>query len=70
VSGIKIKGQAEVERQKNEMETDENTGLSLSPEELFRRESELKEKALRNKVVRTRKRTSSNAESSGARGST
>jgi hypothetical protein len=42
----------------------------LSREELFRRESELKEKALRNKVVRTRKRTSSNAESSGARGST
>jgi hypothetical protein len=41
-------------------------------EELARRESELKEKALRNKVVRTRKRTSSNppAESFGARSST
>jgi hypothetical protein len=41
----------------------------LSPEELARRESELKEKALRNKVVRTRKRTLSNppAESSGTR---
>jgi hypothetical protein len=36
-------------------------------EDLSRRESELKEKALRNKVVRTRRRTTSNppAESSG-----
>lgn len=46
--------------------------ISLDPEELARRESELKEKALRNKVVRTRKRTLSNppAESSGGRSST
>jgi hypothetical protein len=45
--------------------------ISLSPEELVRRENELKEKALRNKVVRTRKRTLSNppAESSGRRSS-
>jgi len=47
----------------------QNAEGSQSHEELFRRESELKEKALRNKVVRTRKRTSSNppAESSGAK---
>ena len=92
VPGIKIKGQAEVERQRNKMETDEvchsfhvryfwdahwrcvkflpqNAEGSQGYEELSRRESELKERALRNKVVRTRKRTSSNppAESSGVK---
>lgn len=41
----------------------------LDPEELARRESELKEKALRNKVVRTRKRTTSNPDSSSVKGS-
>ncbi len=41
----------------------------VSPDELARRESELKEKALRNKVVRTRKRTTSNPDSSSVRGS-
>lgn len=47
----------------------QNADVSRDPEELARRESELKEKALRNKVVRTRKRGSSNAaaESSGER---
>lgn len=51
------------------MESEENADVSRDPEELLRRESELKEKALRNKVVRTRKRTLSNppAESSGER---
>ncbi|KAN0125559.1 hypothetical protein V8E52_000766 [Russula decolorans] len=60
--GIRIKGQAEVERQRNKMESGEpqNSDISRDPEELLRRESELKEKALRNKVVRTRKRTLSN----------
>lgn len=45
----------------------QNTEGSQGREDLSRRESELKEKALRNKVVRTRKRTTSNppAESSG-----
>ena len=95
VPGIKIKGQAQVERQRNKTETGEvcyslhvarvlYLGCSLEgvhdivpqnaegsqgrPEDLSRRESELKEKALRNKVVRTRKRTTSNppTESSGA----
>ncbi|KAI0002131.1 hypothetical protein BJV74DRAFT_876601 [Russula compacta] len=72
--GIRIKGQAEAERQRNKLETGENAEVSLDPEELSRRESELKERALRNKVVRTRKRTISNppapAESSSMRGST
>jgi hypothetical protein len=47
----------------------QNDDGSQDPEELLRRESELKEKALRNKVVRTRKRTLSNppAESYGER---
>ena len=47
----------------------QNADVSLDPEVLSRRESELKERALRNKVVRTRKRTLSNppAESSGER---
>ena len=49
----------------------QNAEGSQGPEELARRESELKEQALRNKVVRTRKRTSSDppAESSGVKGS-
>ncbi|KAI9465339.1 hypothetical protein BJY52DRAFT_1183912 [Lactarius psammicola] len=66
-STTKIKGQAEAERQRNKM--DENADVSLSPDELARRESELKEKALRNKVVRTRKRTTSNPDSSSVKGS-
>ena len=47
----------------------QNADVSPDPEELLRRESELKEKALRNKVVRTRKRTLSNppSESYGER---
>ncbi|KAI0302421.1 hypothetical protein B0F90DRAFT_1714636 [Multifurca ochricompacta] len=58
--GIKIKGQAKVERQRNKVEAGENSDISRDYEELSRRESELKERALRNKVVRTRKRTTSN----------
>ncbi|KAH9956277.1 hypothetical protein BC827DRAFT_1139736, partial [Russula dissimulans] len=66
---IKIKGQAEAERQRNKME---NAEAPKDREDLSRRESELKEKALRNKVVRTRKRTASDplTESYGTRDST
>ncbi|TFK92484.1 hypothetical protein K466DRAFT_595152 [Polyporus arcularius HHB13444] len=55
---LKIRGQADAERRKDQMDIDH------SPEdraELERRESELKEKALRNKVVRTRKSSATNA---------
>ena len=45
----------------------QNADVSQDPEVLARRESELKEKALRNKVVRTRKRTSSNPPESSER---
>jgi hypothetical protein len=47
----------------------QNADASQDPDELARRESELKEKALRNKVVRTRKRTTSNPDSSSMVGS-
>jgi hypothetical protein len=43
--------------------------VSQDPEELAHRESDLKEKALRNKVVRSRKRTTSNPDSSSTMGS-
>lgn len=49
---LKIKGQAEVERRKSKWDDDEEAGRKL---ELEKRENELKEKALRNKVMRTRK---------------
>ncbi|CDO71126.1 hypothetical protein BN946_scf184844.g130 [Trametes cinnabarina] len=54
---LKIRGQAEAERRKEQrmdVEADQP-----DRDELARRESELKEKALRNKVVRTRKSSSS-----------
>jgi hypothetical protein len=41
----------------------QDADASQDPEVLARRESELKERALRNKVVRTRKRTTSNPDS-------
>ncbi|KAH8994515.1 hypothetical protein EDB92DRAFT_1943829 [Lactarius akahatsu] len=66
---VDTKGQAEAERQRNKMDTTENADVSQDSDELARRESELKEKALRNKVVRTRKRTTSNPDSSSVKGS-
>ncbi|KAJ7243941.1 hypothetical protein C8J57DRAFT_1083291 [Mycena rebaudengoi] len=48
---LKIKGQAEVERRKSKWEDQDGPTKS----ELEQRENELKEKALRNKVIRTRK---------------
>ncbi|KAH9932983.1 uncharacterized protein B0H18DRAFT_984941 [Fomitopsis serialis] len=67
---LKIKGQAAAEKRKTREEEEDQVCLMVSPPatlahrsvqdmpdqaELERRESELKEKALRNKVVRTRK---------------
>lgn len=49
---LKIKGQAELERKKSKWDNDDE---SMSKADLEKRENELKEKALRNKVVRTRK---------------
>lgn len=61
---LKIKGQAEIQKRKSKWEDEgiEN-GISRSPPvyqrtDLEKRENELKEKALRNKVVRTRKGSS------------
>ena len=78
---LKIRGQAEAERRKDEMDVDKDavsliasylpqvqtnhTIPQVDRAELERRESELKEKALRNKVVRTRK-SSANLGASGA----
>ncbi|KAI0718747.1 hypothetical protein C8T65DRAFT_761911 [Cerioporus squamosus] len=58
---LKIRGQADAEHRKDQMDVDH------TPEdraELERRESELKEKALRNKVVRTRKSSAATANAS------
>jgi len=59
VSELKIKGQAEVERRKSKWEEVDDEERHSAPRlgnlELEKRENELKEKALRNKVVRTRK---------------
>ncbi|KAF7986333.1 hypothetical protein HWV62_35316 [Athelia sp. TMB] len=56
---LKIKGQAEAQKKKGKWEDDsgkEDKGSSSRQDpELAQRENELKEKALRNKVVRTRK---------------
>jgi len=53
---LKIKGQAEAERRRNQEVDDEGRINTLNQRtDLERRENELKEKALRNKVVRTRK---------------
>ncbi|TCD66924.1 hypothetical protein EIP91_000763 [Steccherinum ochraceum] len=51
---LKIKGQAEAERRKNK-EDEQDDDPMPDHDELEKRESELKERALRNKVVRTRK---------------
>ncbi|KAJ7605511.1 hypothetical protein DFH06DRAFT_1487186 [Mycena polygramma] len=50
---LKIKGQAEAERRKSKW--DDEDVLARSKLELEKRENELKEKALRNKVLKTRK---------------
>ncbi|KAF7426252.1 hypothetical protein PC9H_008619 [Pleurotus ostreatus] len=55
---LKIKGQAEVERKKSNWDDDLDSPVFMqTQEELERRENELKEKALRNKVMRSRKAT-------------
>jgi len=63
---IKIKGRAEAERRKSKWNNDDQD-QEMAPTEsdpaLERRESELKEKALRNKVMKSRKRGSSEAAS-------
>lgn len=51
---LKIKGQAEIERRKSKWEN-EAADDRKSKDDLERRENELKEKALRNKVLRSRK---------------
>ncbi|KAI0696807.1 hypothetical protein BC835DRAFT_1414038 [Cytidiella melzeri] len=53
---LKIRGQAEVKNPKDRRDEESQDEPMLSP--LEQRESELKEKALRNKVVRTRKNSS------------
>jgi len=58
--GLKIKGQAEAQKRKSKWEDDgpQDGHSRSSPDEkadLEKRENELKEKALRNKVVKTRK---------------
>ncbi|EIW54866.1 uncharacterized protein TRAVEDRAFT_51003 [Trametes versicolor FP-101664 SS1] len=65
---LKIRGQADAERRKDQsMDIDSE---QVDKAELARRESELKEKALRNKVVRTRKTSgSANAASGSGSGS-
>ncbi|KAJ8516754.1 hypothetical protein ONZ45_g5969 [Pleurotus djamor] len=56
VEGLKIKGQAEAERKRGNWDDDLDKPVSKqAQEELERRESELKEQALRNKVMRSRK---------------
>ncbi|KZT70042.1 hypothetical protein DAEQUDRAFT_765068 [Daedalea quercina L-15889] len=50
---LKIKGQAAAEKRQSKWEEEDKDMPDQA--ELERRESELKEKALRNKVVRTRK---------------
>lgn len=52
---LKIKGQAEIERRRNKWEEEAPNHRMHQKTDLERRENELKEKALRNKVVRTRK---------------
>lgn len=51
---LKIKGQADAGKKKSKWEEEREQSLP-DQGELERRESELKERALRNKVVRTRK---------------
>jgi len=54
---LKIKGQAEFERRKSKWDVAEGDDIDLNRNELVQRENELKEKALRNKVMRRRKRS-------------
>ncbi|ESK88604.1 hypothetical protein Moror_3102 [Moniliophthora roreri MCA 2997] len=60
---LKIKGQAAAEKKRNrwesedDMKTEDRETLGPSQSELEKRENELKERALRNKVVRSRKST-------------
>lgn len=56
---LKIRGQAEAEKRKGKWDEQDKDEPMGDADELARRESELKEKALRNKVVRTRKASSS-----------
>jgi len=53
---LKIKGQAEFERRKSKWEA-EGDDTDPNRNELEKRENELKERALRNKVMRSRKRS-------------
>ncbi|KAJ3570572.1 hypothetical protein NP233_g4319 [Leucocoprinus birnbaumii] len=61
--GIKIKGQAEVQKRRNKWDEEPSHGGSsggssnVSQAELEKRENELKERALRQKVMRSRKAT-------------
>ncbi|KAJ3755498.1 hypothetical protein EV360DRAFT_49630 [Lentinula raphanica] len=52
---LKIKGQANVERRKAKTNDNEDPKYKQNQDDLAQRENELKERALRNKVVRTRK---------------
>jgi len=52
---LKIKGQAEIERRKSKWNDDASDKPEPSTRELEKRENELKERALRNKVMRSRK---------------
>jgi len=58
---LKIKGQAEAERRRNKWDDDQDVsspGGDDDDEKLQNRENELKERALRNKVVRNRQGSS------------
>ncbi|KAF8155980.1 hypothetical protein B0H34DRAFT_659328 [Crassisporium funariophilum] len=54
VGELKIKGQADAERRKSKWEEDTPDD---GTKDLEKRENELKERALRNKVMRSRKRS-------------
>jgi len=54
---LRIKGQAEIERRKSKWNND-NDKPDRIKQELEQRENELKERALRNKVMRSRKGSS------------
>jgi len=57
--GLKIKGQAQAEKAKERQGHEGRRADQSRSEDLDKRESELKEKALRNKVVRSRKTSES-----------
>lgn len=56
---MKIKGQAQAEKAKERQSFEGRHGEQSRSEDLDKRESELKEKALRNKVVKSRKTSDS-----------